>query len=370
MPSIAPWVAEYFWVSGQNTYTDLRSKYKTVTNIAIEAVTVDDLPVWNFDGSSTGQHRGVNTEIIIKPVALFPHPTLDNAKAVLAECYYPDGTPEKGNTRHMAKKLFDQHLDDEPMFGLEQEYFIYKDGKPYMWPENGFPAPQGDYYCANGSQVCGREVALEHYLACLKCGVKISGVNAEVAPSQWEFQIGPAIGIEQGDHMVMARWIFQKIAEKYGLQINYHPKPIKGDWNGSGCHMNFSTKAMREEGGLKEIKAACERLGKTFLDDVKFYGGNNLERMTGAHETSKLSEFTYGVGTRHTSCRIGNDVARDGKGYFEDRRPASNIDPYIASVRMYTSAMGYDGPSVDMLEPQPWWAKNAAEAKANGTLPK
>eukprot|EP00754_Rhynchopus_humris_P032056 Rhum_TRINITY_DN15375_c9_g1::Rhum_TRINITY_DN15375_c9_g1_i11::g.154636::m.154636/K01915/glnA, GLUL; glutamine synthetase len=193
MPSITPWVAEYFWVSGQNTYTDLRSKYKTVTNTAIETVTVEDLPVWNFDGSSTGQHRGSNTEIIIKPVALFPHPSLDNAKAVLAECYYPDGTPEKGNTRHVAKKLFDEHKEDEPMFGLEQEYFIYKDGKPYMWPENGFPAPQGDYYCANGSHVQGREIVLEHYLACLRCGLKISGVNAEVAPSQWEFQIGPAI---------------------------------------------------------------------------------------------------------------------------------------------------------------------------------
>ena len=360
-----PWIAEYLWVAGQNTYTDLRSKYKTVTNKAIETVTVEDLPVWNFDGSSTGQHRGDNTEIIIKPVAMYPHPTLENAKAVLCECYYPDGTPEKGNTRHIAAKIFEEHKEEEPMFGLEQEYFIYKNGKPYMWPENGFPAPQGDYYCANGSQVCGRELALEHYLACLRCGLKISGVNAEVAPSQWEFQIGPAIGVEQGDHMVMARWIYQKIAEKYGLEINYDPKPIKGDWNGSGCHINFSTKAMREEGGLDVIIAACERLKKTFLDDVKFYGGQNNERMTGAHETSKLSEFTYGIGTRHTSVRIGNDIKAAGKGYYEDRRPASNIDPYISTARFFTSSMGLDGPSPDCLEPQAWWAeleKEAAEA--------
>eukprot|EP00754_Rhynchopus_humris_P032062 Rhum_TRINITY_DN15375_c9_g1::Rhum_TRINITY_DN15375_c9_g1_i17::g.154649::m.154649/K01915/glnA, GLUL; glutamine synthetase len=167
MPSITPWVAEYFWVSGQNTYTDLRSKYKTVTNTAIETVTVEDLPVWNFDGSSTGQHRGSNTEIIIKPVAIFPHPMMENAKAVLCECFYPDGTPEKANTRNEAAKLFEAHKEDEPMFGLEQEYFIYKDGKPYGWPENGYPAPQGDYYCANGSHVQGREIVLEHYLACL-----------------------------------------------------------------------------------------------------------------------------------------------------------------------------------------------------------
>eukprot|EP01061_Rhynchopus_euleeides_P013117 TRINITY_DN22_c0_g1_i3.p1 TRINITY_DN22_c0_g1~~TRINITY_DN22_c0_g1_i3.p1 ORF type:complete len:365 (+),score=163.57 TRINITY_DN22_c0_g1_i3:68-1162(+) len=362
---MTPWIAEYVWISGQNTFTDLRSKYKTVTNVPIEQASVASLPVWNFDGSSTNQHRGDNTEIIIKPAAMFPHPTLDNAKAVLCECYYPDNTPEKANTRNIAKKVFDAHSEDEAMFGLEQEYFIYKNGKPYMWPENGFPAPQGDYYCANGAQVCGRELALEHYLACLRCELKISGVNAEVAPSQWEFQIGPCIGVEQGDHMVMARWIYQKIAEKYGLEINYDPKPIKGDWNGSGCHINFSTKAMREEGGMEHITAACKRLQHTFLEDVKFYGGDNNERMTGAHETSKLSEFTYGIGTRHTSVRIGNDIAAAGKGYYEDRRPASNIDPYLATARFFASSMGYEGPSSSVLEPQAWWADLAKEAEKN-----
>eukprot|EP01059_Diplonema_ambulator_P021660 TRINITY_DN35_c0_g1_i2.p1 TRINITY_DN35_c0_g1~~TRINITY_DN35_c0_g1_i2.p1 ORF type:complete len:388 (+),score=149.22 TRINITY_DN35_c0_g1_i2:58-1164(+) len=365
MSSVTPWIVEYLWVSGQNTYNDLRSKYKTMTSVAIEKATIADMPVWNFDGSSTGQHRGVNTEIVIKPVAMFPHPFLENAKAVLAECFYPDGDAEKSNTRKIAEAIFDAHKEDEPMFGLEQEYFIYKNGKPFMWPENGYPAPQGNYYCANGSQVCGRELALEHYQACLRTGLKISGVNAEVAPSQWEFQIGPCIGVEQGDHMIMARWIFQKIAEKYGLEINYEPKPIKGDWNGSGCHMNFSTKGMREEGGLELIKASCERLKSSFLDDVKFYGGDNMERMTGAHETSKLSEFTWGIGTRHTSVRIGNDVAKVGKGYFEDRRPASNIDPYIATARLFASSMGYEGPSVGLLEPQPWWDALEAEAKRN-----
>ena len=232
-----------------------------------------------------------------------------------------------------------------------------------MWPENGFPSPQGDYYCGNGSQVCGREVVMEHYQSCLKMGLKLSGVNAEVAPSQWEYQVGPCIGIEQGDHMIMSRWVYAKIAEKYGLDICYDPKPIKGDWNGSGCHMNFSTKAMRVSGGLDAIKRACENMAGTFLDDIKFYGGDNNQRMTGAHETSKLSEFTHGIGTRHTSLRIGNDVARDGKGYFEDRRPASNIDPYLATARLFTSAMQYDGPPTSCLEPQAWWDAVEAEAK-------
>ena len=363
--TVQPWIAEYVWVSGKNTFSDLRSKYKTVTNICISKVTVEDMPIWNFDGSSTGQHRGNNTEIVIHPVAMYTHPFLENSKVVLCECYYPDGTPEKNNTRKVAKEIFDAHVEDEPMFGLEQEYFIFKNGKPFMWPENGFPAPQADYYCGNGSQVCGRELVLEHYQSCLKMGLKISGVNAEVAPSQWEYQVGPCIGIENGDHMVMSRWVYAKIAEKYGLEINFDPKPIKGDWNGSGCHMNFSTKAMRAEGGLKAIEQACENLKTTFLDDIKFYGGDNNERMTGAHETSKLSEFTHGIGTRHTSVRIGNDIAKAGKGYFEDRRPASNIDPYLGTARFFTSSMGYDGPSVDLLEPQQWWAAVEAEAKGN-----
>jgi len=360
---VTPWIAEYVWVSGQNTYHDLRSKYKTMTDVAIESVTLGDFGWWNFDGSSTNQHRGSNTEINIKPVAFYPHPFMAGAKVVLAECYYPDGTPEKGNTRKAAAELFAKHKDEEAMFGLEQEYFIYKNGSPYMWPEGGFPSGQGEYYCGNGSQVCGRELVIEHYQNCLTMGLKISGVNAEVAPSQWEFQVGPCIGIEEGDHMVMARWVFQRIAEKYGLEINYHPKPIKGDWNGSGCHLNFSTKKMREEGGLKYINEACENLKKTFVDDVKFYGGENNERMSGAHETSKLSEFTYGVGTRHTSVRIGNDIHAAGKGYFEDRRPASNIDPYLATARMFASSLGLEGgPDSKLLERQVWWAELEREA--------
>ncbi|KAJ9470844.1 Glutamine synthetase [Diplonema papillatum] len=360
------WIAEYVWLSGQNTFTDLRSKYKTITNVSIDKATVKDMSKWNFDGSSTNQHRGSNTEIIIMPVAMYPHPFLDNAKVVLCECYYPDGTPEKSNTRKRAKELFDAHAEDEPMFGLEQEYFIMKNGRPLGWPENGYPAPQGDYYCGNGAQVVGREIVLEHYQACLRMGLKLSGVNAEVAPAQWEYQVGPCIGIEQGDHMVMSRWVYQKIGEKYGLEISYDAKPVKGDWNGTGCHTNFSTKAMREEGGIKDIYAACENLKKTFLDDVKFYGADNDQRMTGIHETSKLSEFTYGIGTRHTSVRIGNDIKADGKGYFEDRRPAAGVDPYLVTSRLYASSMGYEGgPTVDMLEPKAWWKDLEAEAAAN-----
>eukprot|EP01065_Artemidia_motanka_P036097 TRINITY_DN43_c0_g3_i1.p1 TRINITY_DN43_c0_g3~~TRINITY_DN43_c0_g3_i1.p1 ORF type:complete len:366 (+),score=147.73 TRINITY_DN43_c0_g3_i1:109-1206(+) len=360
-----PWIAEYVFCCGKNTTTDLRSKYMTVTNMPIEKATPETMKTWNFDGSSTGQAEGHASEILIKPVGVYVHPFMENARVVLAECYNTDGTPHRTNSRNVAAKYFSQHEEDEPWFGLEQEYFLYKGGRPLGWPEGGFPEPQGDFYCGNSAKVVGRDIVLEHYQACLRMGLKISGVNAEVAPAQWEFQVGPCVGIECGDHMLLARWVFAKIAEKEMLEINYDPKPVSGDWNGSGCHHNFSTKAMRADGGYEAIKQACVQLGKTFLEDVKFYGGDNDQRMTGKHETSKLSEFTYSVGGRHTSVRIGNDVPKDGKGYMEDRRPASNIDPYLSTVRLFTSSMGYDGPSWEDagLEREHWWDVVAAEAK-------
>jgi len=360
------WIAEYIWCGGANTYSDLRSKYMTVTNLKIEDATPASMKVWNYDGSSTGQAEGHASEVLIKPVAVYPHPFLENAKAVLCETFNPDMTPHITNTRNVAVKWFEKYASDEPWFGLEQEYFLYKDGAPLGWPTLGYPEPQGDYYCGNSYKVVGREIVLEHYQACLKMGLTISGVNAEVAPAQWEFQVGPCQGIDEGDHMTMARWVFQKIGEKHGIEINYEPKPVKGDWNGSGCHHNFSTKAMRAEGGFEAIKKACDNLGKTFLEDIKFYGGDNNQRMTGLHETSKLSEFTWSIGGRHTSVRVGNDIKAAGKGYMEDRRPASNIDPYLSTVRFFCSAMGYDGPSwkdAGMVH-QTWWDAMAAEAAA------
>lgn len=361
-----PWIAEYIFLGGQNTYNDLRSKYMTVTNVDFEKASPETMKIWNYDGSSTGQAEGHASEVLIKPVRVFPHPFLENAKAVLCETFYPDMKPHKTNTRHVAVKYFEKHVAEEPWFGLEQEYFLFKEGRPLGWPKDGYPAPQADYYCGNGAQVVGRDIVLEHYHACMTMGLDISGVNAEVAPAQWEFQIGPSLGIDEADHMTMARWAFQKIGEKHGVTVNYDPKPIKGDWNGSGCHVNFSTKAMRVPGGIAAIKKACDNLGKTFLEDIKFYGGDNNLRMTGKHETSKLSEFTWSVGGRHTSVRIGNDVEAAGKGYMEDRRPASNIDPYLSTVRFFTSAIGAPGPSWQDagLDHQGWWDTVAEEAKS------
>jgi glutamine synthetase len=338
---MSSWIAEYVWLSGQNSHHDIRSKCKTMTcepNPPLSAY-----PVWNFDGSSTKQALGEDTEILIRPVAVYPHPFLKtaNSKVVLCECYKPDGTPTPDNTRYVARAVFDQKPEEEPWFGLEQEYVLFSKGRPYKWPCDGYPAPQGEYYCGNGQTAAwGRDIANEHYETCLAMGLKLSGVNAEVMPGQWEYQVGPCLGIESGDHTVIARWVYLRIGEKYGVDINFDSKPIKGDWNGSGLHTNFSTKAMRAPGGLAAIHAAIERLRGTYLNDIKFYGTDNDERLTGKHETSSVGKFSFGVGTRHTSIRIPNEAANNKSGYFEDRRPAASADPYLITATLFASSTG------------------------------
>jgi glutamine synthetase len=185
--------AEYIWIDATN---GVRSKTKTLTKVP---KSVEDLPEWNFDGSSTGQAPGDNSDIYIRPVAIFPDPFRggDNI-LVLTECYNSDGSPNKFNYRHECNKLMEANKEHKPWFGLEQEYTLFDEyGAPYGWPKGGFPGPQGPYYCGVGTgKVYCRDIVEAHYRACLYAGVKISGINAEVLPSQWEFQVGPCEGIE------------------------------------------------------------------------------------------------------------------------------------------------------------------------------
>ena len=335
------YTVEYIWLGGK---LELRSKTKVINT----PVTLDTLPIWNYDGSSTGQATGSDSEVIIIPRTLFTNPFKENSYLVMCDTYKPDmTTPLDNNHRHYANSIFNKNLDEKPWFGLEQEYFLIDrtTNKPLGFPINSEPNPQGQYYCSAGSEnAFGRNIAEEHLDCCIKAGIKISGINAEVAPGQWEFQVGPLEGINAGDHLWMARYLLLRVAEKHNVGVDFEPKPVKGDWNGSGCHTNFSTVSMREgtenKTGLEYIEDAIENLSKNHDIHMKLYGTGNELRMTGEHETSSYDKFSHGRANRGASVRIGNETINNKKGYFEDRRPSSNCDPYlVTSVIFQTSCL-------------------------------
>ncbi len=331
---------EYVWQGGLNKL-DLRCKTKTWTKAT--PPTLEELPIWNYDGSSTNQAPGKDSEIMLKPVATFPDPFRGGPHLlVLCECLLPTMVPIPTNSRAPAKAIFDKAPAEVPWFGLEQEYTLYNLDKttPLGWPVGGYPGPQGPYYCSAGADVAfGRMVVEAHYRACLFAGLKIAGINGEVLPGQWEYQIGPCVGIESGDHTIMARYIMNRVCEDFGVVCSFEPKPVMGDWNGSGMHMNFSTKVMREEGGYTAIIAAIEKLSKKHEEHIAVYGEGNEKRLTGAHETASIKEFSYGVANRGCSVRIPRDSEREKKGYFEDRRPASNADPYAITSTLFATSV-------------------------------
>jgi len=333
-------LAEYVWLGGSETCMggfDLRSKTKTLEK---KPASVSELPVWNYDGSSTEQAPGSDSEVLLVPAAIFSDPFRggDNI-LVLCEAVEPvNMTPIPTNTRTAAKATFDKALQEKPWFGIEQEYTLFNMDKktPLGWPVGGELGPQGPYYCGVGAEnAFGRKLADLHYKMCLHAGVKIAGQNAEVMPGQWEFQIGPCEGIDQGDHLWMARYLMVRVAEDLGICVSFDPKPIPGDWNGAGCHTNYSTQKMRDAGGYQTIIDAIEKLGKKHDEHIKVYGEGNERRLTGKHETAPITKFSYGVANRGCSVRIPRQAEKDQCGYFEDRRPASNCDPYVVTAKIF-----------------------------------
>jgi len=330
--------AEYIWIDG--TGQNMRSKTK-IYNKKIEKL--EDCEWWSYDGSSCLQATTIDSEIYLKPVFLCRDPLRkENAVLVLCETYHADKkTPAKGNFRWIAEKVMKDASAERPWFGLEQEYFLFvRKGTssywPLYWPDSGFPFPQGRYYCGAGTGNCfGRAVAEAHARACVAAGLKIAGINAEVAPSQWEYQVGITEGIECGDHHWVSRYILNRIGEEFGVDIVLDPKPVKGDWNGSGCHTNFSTESTRAEGGLDVIlKDYLPKMDKAHKEHLLVYGEDNQHRLTGHHETSSMEKFSYGLGNRGASVRIPITTMASKNGYFEDRRPAANIDPYLVSAML------------------------------------
>tara|TARA_R100001163_G_scaffold57822_1_gene45879 strand:+ start:411 stop:1388 length:978 start_codon:yes stop_codon:yes gene_type:complete len=315
---------EYLWLDGC-TPTQIRYKTKVVKEFGKS----NEAPIWGFDGSSTEQADGNNSDCVLKPVRVYPNPLETNSSIVLCEVWNVDDTPHESNTRRLLEETITDDIDE--WVGFEQEYTLFKGGKPYGWPSVGQPPPQGDYYCGRN---IGEKVSREHMNACIEAGISICGTNAEVMLGQWEYQIGAGGSIHMSDDLWVARWLLERICEEHELVISLHPKPIQGDWNGAGCHTNFSTKEMRGDGGYDEILEACEKLSKNPQEHIDAYGQDNDQRLTGLHETCSITEFRYGVSDRGASIRIPWQVKRDKKGYLEDRRPASNCDPYVVSQKL------------------------------------
>ena len=331
---------EYIWLDGYCPEPNLRSKVKVVDSSSVQfiegkkvyCITLEDCPEWSFDGSSTQQADGNFSDCILKPVRVYVNP-LNKGKIesylVLCEVLNPDGTPHPTNTRSLIGKE-----DSELWFGFEQEYTIMKDGRPLGFPTNGYPEPQGKYYCGVGNgQVNGRQFVDEHMENCITAGVDITGTNAEVLLGQWEYQVFSRGKLKAGDDLWVSRYILQQMSEEYGFKIDFHPKPVQGDWNGSGLHCNISNQKMRKEGGEEYFKNIFNAFGFRHDIHIENYGSSNNLRLTGKHETQSIDTFSWGVSDRGASIRVPLQTSKEWKGYIEDRRPASNADPYkIVSV--------------------------------------
>ena len=321
---MAKYKLEYIWLDGKTPVPELRGK--TTLKDFEKAPTLADLPLWGFDGSSTMQAEGKSSDCILKPVALYPDAARKDAYIVLAEVMHPDGTPHATNMRATTPD------DPEIWFGFEQEYFLYKDGRPLGFPKDGYPGPQGPYYCGVGYKYMGsiaRTIVEEHLDLCLHAGINHEGINAEVAKGQWEFQIFGKGSHKAADDMWTARYLMMRLCEKYEVDVVWHCKPIKGDWNGSGMHTNFSFKHLRDTGGKEYFEALMAAFDKNKEAHIAVYGPDNHLRLTGLHETQSIDKFNYGLSDRGASVRLPVNFIKNGyKGYLEDRRPNSEADPY------------------------------------------
>lgn len=327
---------EYIWLDGYKPVPNLRGK--TLIKEYSAPPSLEQLPLWGFDGSSTQQAEGHSSDCVLKPVRVVDDPARTNGMLVLCEVLNPDGSPHTTNARATI-------LDDEgAWFGFEQEYFFYKDGRPLGFPDQGYPAPQGPYYTGVGYKNVGdiaRKMVEEHLDQCLAAGLNHEGINAEVAKGQWEFQIFGKGSKKAADEMWLARYLLLRLTEKYGVDIEFHCKPLGDtDWNGSGMHCNFSTTYMREVGGKDYFEALMAAFDKNLMDHIAVYGPDNDKRLTGKHETAPWNKFSYGVADRGASIRVPHSFVKNGyKGYLEDRRPNSQGDPYqIASQVLKTIA--------------------------------
>ncbi|PHQ29582.1 glutamine synthetase beta-grasp domain-containing protein [Leeuwenhoekiella nanhaiensis] len=321
---------EYIWLDGYTPTANLRSKTKIEEDFSGK---LEDCSTWSFDGSSTQQAEGGSSDCLLKPVAIYPDPARRDGYLVMCEVLNADGTPHPSNAR---AQIDDE--DDDFWFGFEQEYFIMDKATqlPLGFPVGGYPGPQGMYYCSvGGKNTHGRQFVEEHADLCIDAGLNFEGINQEVASGQWEFQLFAKGAKKAGDEIWVARYLLQRLTEDYGWYIEYHPKPIKGDWNGSGMHANFSNTTLRTAGSKDVYETICEAFRPVTKEHIEVYGEFNDQRLTGKHETASIHDFSYGISDRGASIRIPIITVEKGwKGWLEDRRPASNADPYKVAGRI------------------------------------
>ena len=340
--------ATYIWTDGYRPTRGLRSKTRVV-DVDLETVNIADFPDWGFDGSSTQQAVGNDSDCILKPVNFICDPLSEDGFIVLCEVCNRDGSSHETNTRAMLKNILDNGGDEQELYlGYEKEYVLYEGNRVLGWPETGNPAPQGPYYCGVGAgKVEGRDIVESHAQACLDANLLFYGYNAEVMLGQWEYQIGYR-GFDENidtlmivDHMIFAEWLLLRIAEDYNVRVCFDNKPVKGDWNGSGCHVNFSTKLMRNSDyGSVEISRVLDVLEASHHRFIPLYGEKLSERLTGRHETCSINEFRANASDRGASIRIPMETSKKGYGYLEDRRPGANVDPYVVAALILGSICG------------------------------
>ena len=351
--------AEYIWFDGTEPTALIRSKSRVV-EFNDSNYSLDKLPEWGFDGSSTNQATGDNSDCILRPVSFVPNPLEDDSILVMCEVLDRNGQPHATNTRAILRDILNKGAKDEnPYFGFEQEYTLFSlDNRPLGWPKSGEPGPQGPYYCgAGGGRVAGRELVDAHYQACLDAGLLIYGINAEVMLGQWEFQIGyrgfdePADALKTTDDLGYAKWLLHRLSEDYDIAVSFSNKPIKGDWNGAGCHTNFSTDSMRNpQSGREAVQSAIHELEKHHQSHIKIYGDGLSDRLTGDHETCDINTFKAGDSDRGASIRIPMSTTKKGYGYIEDRRPGANSDPYLVAARILASICKIEHPAFTAIK--------------------
>lgn len=322
---------EYIWLDGYKPTQSLRSKTKIEKDFSGK---LEDLPNWSFDGSSTEQAPGGSSDCVLKPVYVVKDPQRRDAFLVMCEVLSSDGTPHPSNGRSLI-----EDDDNDFWFGFEQEYFLWDTdtNKPLGFPAGGYPGPQGPYYCSVGAKnAFGRHIVEEHLDACLDAGLNVEGINSEVAAGQWEFQIFAKGAKEAGDQIWIARYLLERIGEKYGVAVNWHCKPLgELDWNGSGMHANFSNHILRTANSKETFEKICEAFRPVVKEHIEVYGADNHLRLTGKHETASIHDFSYGVSDRGASIRIPlYAVQHNWSGYLEDRRPNSAADPYKVAARI------------------------------------